>query len=65
MINSSKLKSNDLVLLQDGDLVILEALEDYEGIAKSAEVINIGQKRAVAGLHTFLFRADDKYLAKI
>ncbi|MBT0880690.1 MULTISPECIES: restriction endonuclease subunit S [unclassified Campylobacter] len=64
MINSSKLKSNDLVLLQDGDLVIADASEDYEGIAKSAEVINIGQKRAVAGLHTFLFRADDKYLAK-
>lgn len=45
--------------VQSGDLVMADASEDYAGIGKSIEVVNIGQK-LVAGLHTFLLRDINK-----
>jgi len=42
--------------IRDGDLVIADASEDYEGIGKSIEVTNLGVKKAISGLHTFLLR---------
>lgn len=42
--------------VQDGDLVMADASEDYEGIGKSIEIKNIGNKSIVAGLHTYLLR---------
>lgn len=42
--------------LRDGDLVMADASEDYEGIAKTVEVKNIGEKKVFSGLHTFLMR---------
>lgn len=42
--------------LRDGDLVMADASEDYEGIAKTVEVKNIGDKKVFSGLHTFLMR---------
>lgn len=46
-------------LLEDGDVIMADASEDYSGIGKSIEVFNVGQHRVVAGLHTYLLR--DKY----
>ncbi|MBE0448758.1 MAG: restriction endonuclease subunit S, partial [Actinobacteria bacterium] len=43
-------------LLKDGDLVMADASEDYEGIGKSVEVFGLNGLCAVAGLHTFLLR---------
>lgn len=43
-------------LLADGDVIIVDASEDYEGVGKSVEVKNVGTKKAVSGLHTFLLR---------
>ena len=52
--------SNDKVkqypLLKNGDLIVVDASEDYTGIAKSVEVKNIDNKKAITGLHTFLLR---------
>ncbi len=53
---------DDLILnqkfnfLKDGDLIIADASEDYEGVGKCIEVKNIGSKKVVSGLHTFMAR---------
>ena len=49
--------------LEEGDVIMADASEDYEGISKSVEVYNIGKQRAVAGLHTFLLRDREKQLS--
>lgn len=49
--------------LQNGDLVMVDASEDYEGVGKSIEVSGLYGQHAVAGLHTFLLRGDDALLA--
>ena len=43
---------------QVGDLVITDASEDYEGIGKSVEIINLNNERLLAGLHTILARPE-------
>ncbi len=43
-------------LLQDGDIVMADASEDYVGLCKSVEIKNIRNKKAISGLHTILLR---------
>ncbi|MFV8327308.1 restriction endonuclease subunit S [Flavobacterium sp. ZS1P14] len=43
-------------LLKEGDLIIADASEDYEGIGEALEVYNLGNKKVLAGLHTFALR---------
>ncbi|QLK63162.1 restriction endonuclease subunit S [Enterobacteriaceae bacterium Kacie_13] len=54
---SKKLVSSSF--LENGDVIMADASEDYSGIGKSIEVCSIGNKKIVAGLHTYLLR--DKY----
>lgn len=49
--------------IEDGDVIMADASEDYEGVGKSVEVSNIGDRKAVAGLHTFLLRDREKKLS--
>ena len=49
-------KGKKYALLKEGDLIMADASEDYDGIGKSVEVKNIGSKLAISGLHTFLLR---------
>ncbi|MEY0665135.1 restriction endonuclease subunit S [Providencia rettgeri] len=58
----SKVNASSALVI-DGDLIIADASEDYEGIGKSVEVFNVGHKQLIAGLHTFLLRDKDKVLA--
>ncbi len=58
---SAKLVSSAIV--KDGDVIMADASEDYDGIGKSVEVCNIGAEKMVSGLHTFLLRDADKRLA--
>lgn len=60
-ISSNKVKSD---FLEDGDLLVVDASEDFEGIGKAVEVKNIQGKKAVAGLHTILARPDKTLLEK-
>ena len=60
-IDIEKVKS--LPTLQEGDLIIADASEDYEGVGKSIEIKNIGERNIVAGLHTMLLRAKNELLA--
>ncbi|GAB3534894.1 hypothetical protein GCM10027443_22800 [Pontibacter brevis] len=42
--------------LQEGDLVIADASEDYDDIGKTIEIVNLNQEKVLAGLHTLLAR---------
>jgi type I restriction enzyme S subunit len=47
---------NNNKLLKDGDLIIADASEDYEGVCDSVELVNMKDKKCIAGLHTFALR---------
>lgn len=49
--------------VQNGDLVMADASEDYADIGKTIEVTNTSNKKILAGLHTFLARKIDNTLA--
>ena len=53
-VDISKIKKESYC--QIGDFVIADASEDYNDIGKSIEIVNMGNQRLVAGLHTFLAR---------
>lgn len=55
--------SKNFTMLRDGDLIIADASEDYEGIGKSIETKNVGNKKAIAGLHTLLLRDKNESVA--
>ncbi|AUZ05290.2 putative type 1 restriction endonuclease HsdS [Vitreoscilla sp. C1] len=42
--------------LRVGDLVIADASEDYKDIGKTIEIVNLGNQKLVAGLHTYIAR---------
>ena len=48
---------------QDGDLILADASEDYDGIGKAVEVINVGNNIIVSGLHTILARDTNKVMS--
>ena len=43
-------------LIKEGDIIMADASEDYDGIGKSVEVRNVGNLKGISGLHTFLLR---------
>ena len=49
--------------IEDGDLIMADASEDYDGIGKCVEVSGTSALKVVAGLHTFLLRGDRQQLA--
>lgn len=51
---SSELVSSSFI--EDGDLIMADASEDYSGIGKSIEIQGIRDNKIVAGLHTYLLR---------
>ncbi len=42
--------------LKDGDLILADASEDYEGIGSSVEISNLKTLKVTSGLHTFALR---------
>ena len=48
--------STNYPLLQNGDIVMADASEDYVGLCKYVEVKNIRANKVIAGLHTILLR---------
>ena len=63
-ISKNKLSKNinKLELVKNGDLIIVDVSEDYEGICASVEVKNLSYK-LVSGLHTVLLRDKGNYFA--
>jgi len=56
VINEDVLIPNSVSFLNDGDLVMADASEDYAGVGKTVELFNINNRKVVAGLHTFVLR---------
>jgi len=42
--------------VRDGDVIMVDASEDLEGVNKSVEVFGVGNKKYISGLHTYLLR---------
>ena len=59
LINDHSFNPPDKDLLVDGDLVMADASEDYEGIGVTVSIHGVNSKRVVGGLHTFVLR-DEK-----
>jgi len=53
----------NIPLVEDGDLVMADAWEDFEGLGKSFEVRNSNGRKIVGGLHTFLLRGNRNFVA--
>ena len=49
--------------VRDGDLIIVDASEDLEGVGKSIEIQGAQDNTVVAGLHTILCRGNSKFWA--
>lgn len=49
-------KAKSYPLLKNGDIVMADASEDYEGIGKSVEVKGITDESVIGGLHAFVLR---------
>lgn len=52
----SHTKAKNYAVIKDGDLIMADASEDYDGIGKSVEIKGIGNRKIISGLHTFLLR---------
>jgi type I restriction enzyme, S subunit len=50
-------------LVRDGDVIMVDASEDLEGINKSVEVFGVDDKKFISGLHTYLLRDRNSSLA--
>lgn len=60
------LKDNNIraqMLLKDGDLVVADASEDYDGVGSSVELRNVSDRKVIGGLHTFALRSKDEEFA--
>ena len=55
-VNISKIPSSNYC--QEGDLVIADASEDYDGVGTTIEIVELGKQPVLAGLHTILARPD-------
>ncbi len=53
-VDLSKIKLDSYC--KNGDIVMVDASEDYADIGKSIEIIDLNDKKVLAGLHTFLAR---------
>ncbi len=56
-------RAQTLDRLQDGDLVLVDASEDLEGVGKSVEISGVADTEIVSGLHTIAARFDKTVLA--
>lgn len=46
--------------LKEGDLIIADASEDYDGVGECVEVTNVGRAKIIGGLHTIVLRDKKK-----
>ena len=60
------LKDNNIraqMLLKDGDLVVADASEDYDGVGSCVELRNVSERKVIGGLHTFALRSKNDEFA--
>jgi type I restriction enzyme S subunit len=56
LIPKEKFEMATFPFLKNGDIILTDASEDYDGVGKSWELLNIDNKKVVAGLHTIALR---------
>lgn len=49
-------KQAKYALVRNGDVIMVDASEDIEGINKSVEISGVGNQKVISGLHTYLLR---------
>lgn len=52
-------KWNEHVFCKPGDIIIADASEDYKDVGKAIEIVNVGNDKLVAGLHTYIARPNE------
>ena len=63
IIDKAKFEDDDFPSLKDGDLIIADASEDYEGVCDCIELKNVKEAKLIAGLHTFAARTKEDKIA--
>lgn len=63
LINPENFEDGSFPALKDGDLIIADASEDYEGVCGCVELRNVKSVKIIAGLHTFAARTSDEIIA--
>ena len=57
IIHPNRFEDENFPILREGDLIIADASEDYEGICDCVELKNVRGTKIISGLHTFAARA--------
>jgi type I restriction enzyme S subunit len=52
---SEELKK-DFEYIKEGDLILSDTSEDYDGVGKCIEILNVGNNKIISGLHTLMLR---------
>jgi len=63
LISQDDSEDEDFPLLKDGDLIIADASEDYDGVCNCVELKNINGRKVISGLHTFAARGKEEIIA--
>jgi len=63
IIDAKSFEDENFPSLKEGDLIIADASEDYEGVCDCVELKNINGAKVVSGLHTFAARASEDKIA--
>ncbi|MCA6444937.1 MAG: restriction endonuclease subunit S [Chitinophagaceae bacterium] len=63
IIEHAKFEDDSFPSLKDGDLLIADASEDYEGVCDCVELKNVKGAKLISGLHTFAARTTEDKVA--
>ena len=63
IINKKDFDDKEFPALKDGDLIIADASEDYEGVCDCVELKNVNGSKVISGLHTFAARGKAEKIA--
>lgn len=63
IIDHAKFEDDSFPSLKDGDLLIADASEDYEGVCDCVELKNVKRAKLISGLHTFAARTTEDKVA--
>ena len=55
-LNQDVVLPSTVQFLKNGDVIIADASEDYEGVGEAIELQNLDKKKVISGLHTFALR---------
>ncbi|WP_460963934.1 restriction endonuclease subunit S [Spirosoma litoris] len=61
-VKDGLLDESKVSFLKEGDLILVDASEDYLGVGESVEIKHLGDRKAISGLHTFVLRDQSNQL---